>query len=188
MVSIVSLWLPILLSAVVVFIVSSIIHMVLGYHASDYKRLPDEDGITDALRKFSLPAGDYAMPWAGSMKEMNTPEFAERWAKGPAAFMTVLEPGPAKMGAQLTQWFLYSVVIGIFAAYITTRALAPVPNPDYLSVFRFVGATTFIGYAAALWQNSIWYKRSWRTTFKFTFDSLVYALLTAGFFGWLWPY
>ena len=53
--------------------------------------------------------------------------------------------------------------------------------------FRFVGCTAFIGYAVALWQNSIWFKRKWSTTAKNTFDGLVYALLTAGTFGWLWP-
>ena len=54
-------------------------------------------------------------------------------------------------------------------------------------MFRFVGVTAFLAYAAALWPMSIWYRRSWLTTFKGTVDGLVYALLTAGTFGWLWP-
>ena len=187
MVSIISLWLPILLSAVIVFIVSSIIHMVLGYHKNDLSSVPDEDGVMDALRPFSLPPGEYVVPRAADMKEMGTPEFIEKMNKGPCAFFTVLESGPPKMGVQLTLWFFYSIVIGIFAAYVTSRALAATPNPDYLAVFRFVGVTAFIAYSAALWQNTIWYKRSWVTTLKSTFDGLVYALLTAGTFGWLWP-
>ena len=60
-------------------------------------------------------------------------------------------------------------------------------NPVYLRVFRFAGATAFIGYAVALWQMSIWYRRAWSTTIKATVDGLIYALLTAGTFGWLWP-
>ena len=187
MVTITSLWLPILLSAVIVFIVSSLIHMVLGYHNNDFTAVPDEDGVMDALRPFSLTPGEYVIPRAGSMKEMGTPEFMEKMKKGPCAFFTVLENGPPKMGMQLTLWFVYSIVVGIFAAYVTTRALASTPNPEYLAVFRFVGATSFIAYSVALWQNSIWYKRSWATTAKSTFDGLVYALLTAGTFGWLWP-
>ena len=185
MVTIMSLWLPILLSAVLVFVLSSIIHMVLGYHNSDFAKLPKEDDVMDALRPFSIPPGEYHMPYAGTMKEMGTPEFTEKMNKGPMAFMTVLESGPPKMGVQLTSWFVYSIVIGIFAAYITSRAVAP--GADYLSVFRFAGATAFIGYSAALWQNSIWYKRAWSSTLKSTFDGLVYALCTAGIFGWLWP-
>ncbi len=187
MVSIASLWLPILLSAVIVFIVSSIIHMVLGYHSNDFSKLPDEDRVMDAIRPFSIPPGEYVMPRAASMKEMGTPEFIDKMNKGPSAFMTVLENGQPKMGLQLTAWFVYSIVIGIFAAYVTTRALASTPNPEYLAVFRFVGVTAFIAYATALWQNSIWYKRTWTTTLKSTFDGLVYALITAGTFGWLWP-
>jgi hypothetical protein len=185
MVTIISLWLPILLSAVIVFIVSSIIHMVLGYHNNDFAKLPKEDEVMDALRPFSIPPGEYVMPFAGGTKEMGSPEFVEKLTKGPSAFMTVLESGPYKMGMQLTQWFVYSVVVGIFAAYVASRALTA--GADYLAVFRFVGFTAFIAYTAALWPNSIWYKRSWITTAKSTFDGLVYALFTAGTFGWLWP-
>jgi hypothetical protein len=185
MVTIMSLWLPILLSAVLVFVLSSIIHMVLGYHNSDFAKLPKEDDVMDALRPFSIPPGEYHMPYAGTMKEMGTPEFTEKMNKGPMAFMTVLESGPPKMGVQLVSWFVYSIVIGIFAAYVTSRALDP--GADYRSVFRIAGATAFIGYSAALWQNSIWYKRAWSSTLKSTFDGLVYALFTAGIFGWLWP-
>ena len=54
-------------------------------------------------------------------------------------------------------------------------------------MFRFVGASAFLAYTVALWQNSIWLKRAWSSTLKHTFDGLVYALVTAGTFGWLWP-
>jgi len=49
MVSIVSLWLPILLSAAAVFILSSIIHMVLKYHNNDFKALPSEEPVMDDI-------------------------------------------------------------------------------------------------------------------------------------------
>ncbi len=185
MVSIMSLWLPILLSAVIVFVVSSIIHMVLPYHRTDFGKIPAEDDVMDALRKFNIPPGEYVIPCAGSPKEMGTPEFIEKSKKGPVAFLTVMQSGPPSMGMSLVLWFIYSVVVGIFAAYIASRALEP--GAHYLGVFRFAGAAAFAGYALALWQNSIWYKRAWSTTLKSTFDGLVYALLTAGTFGWLWP-
>jgi hypothetical protein len=54
-------------------------------------------------------------------------------------------------------------------------------------VFRFAGCTAFVGYAVALWQDSIWYKRNWGTTFRNTVDGLLYGCLTAGTLGWLWP-
>jgi len=185
MVPLISLWLPILLAAVVVFLASSVIHMVLPYHRKDLKKLPAEDEVMNALRKFDIPPGDYVMPCAGSPKDMGNPGFVDKMKKGPVAVMTVMPSGPPTMGRNLALWFLYCLAVSIFSAYITGRALTP--GAEYLSVFRFAGATAFIGYAVALWQNSIWYRRAWSTTLKSTFDGLVYALLTAGFFGWLWP-
>jgi hypothetical protein len=180
-----SLWIPILLSAVIVFVASSIIHMLLQYHRSDFKKIPSEEEVMENLRKVEIPPGDYVIPCAGSMKEWKTPEFIEKTTKGPVAFMTVIPSGPPAMGKSLALWFVYCIVVGIFAAYITSRALAP--GAPYLAVFRFSGCVAFIGYALALWQNTIWYKRSCSATLKSTFDGLVYALLTAGTFGWLWP-
>ena len=185
MVSLMSLWIPILLSAVIVFIVSSVIHMLLPYHRSDFGKVPSEDEVMEALRKFNIPPGDYVLPYAGSPEAMRSAEFTEKRAKGPVAFMTVMKSGPPSMGGSLVQWFIYSIVVGIFAAYIAGRALAP--DAHYLAVFRFVGSTAFVGYALALLQNSIWYQRNWSATFKSMFDGLIYALLTAGTFGWLWP-
>jgi hypothetical protein len=185
MVPVMSLWIPIVISAVIVFVISSIIHTVLTYHRTDFGKVPAEDKVMDALRHVGIPPGDYVIPCAGSSKEMKTPEFLEKMEKGPVAFMTVMPSGPPTMGKSLVQWFVYCLVVGVFAAYVTGRALEP--GADYLAVFRFAGSTAFLGYALALWQNSIWYKRAWSATLKSTFDGVVYALLTAGTFGWLWP-
>ena len=43
-----ALWLPIVLSALLVFVVSAIIHMVLKYHNRDYKQLPNEVAVRAA--------------------------------------------------------------------------------------------------------------------------------------------
>lgn len=185
MVSIVSLWLPILLSAVIVFVVSAFIHMVLPYHRSDFRRIPSQDAVMDALRPFSIPPGDYVLPHAESRKERESPEFAEKANRGPVAFVTVFPNGIPGMGKSLTQWFIYCVVVSIFAAYIAGRALDP--GAHYLEVFRFAGCTAFVGYSLALAQNSIWYRQAWSTTAKSMFDGLIYGCLTAGTFGWLWP-
>ncbi len=167
------------------FLVSSLIHMVLTYHRTDFGKLPAENEVMDALRPFGIPPGEYLMPCPSSRQEMKEPEFTAKVNKGPVAFLTVMPSGPPSMGASLVQWFVYCIVVGIFAAYVAGRALGP--GAEYLAVFRFVGATAFAGYALALFQNSIWYKRAWSTTLKSIFDGLVYALLTAGTFGWLWP-
>lgn len=183
MVPVMSLWAPILLAAVLVFLASFVFHMVLPYHRSDFKKVPSEDEVMDALRRFSVPPGNYMFPHAGSPAGMKDPAFVAKKERGPIATLTIMKD--ASFGASLAQWFVYCLVVGVFAAYVTGRALGP--GAEYLSVFRFAGTTAFVGYGLALWQHSIWYKIAWSTTIKSTFDSLVYALLTAGAFGWLWP-
>jgi hypothetical protein len=185
MVPITSLWIPIVLSAVIVFVVSSVIHMVLPYHRSDLRAVPKEDEMLEALRRFDLPPGDYAIPHAGSPEDMKKPDFIEKMKKGPIMLLTIAPGAAPSMGRSLTLWFLYSILVSFFAAYIAGRALGP--GAPYLAVFRFVGTAAFMGYSFALLQSSIWLKRSWVTTLKAVFDGLVYGLLTAGTFGWLWP-
>ena len=185
MVPITSLVLPILLSAVFVFIASSVIHMVLKYHMKDFSAVPDEDGLLDAFRRTKVTPGDYFLPYASSMEAMKSKEYCDKFAQGPVVTMTVSAGGAMNMGGQLMQWFLYTVVISFVTAYLTGRVL--LPGTDYLQVFRVAGTVAFMGYAMALPPFSIWYKRSWGTTVRSMIDGLLYALLTGGTFGWLWP-
>jgi len=182
---IIQLWLPIIVSAVVVFLASSVLHMMFKYHNSDFKKLPAEDAVMDDLRKHNIPAGDYFMPYTADNKERNSQEFKDKCKKGPAAVMTIYNHDDMTMGSSLVLWFVYSLIVGIFAAYIAGHALAP--GAHYLAAFRFAGATAFVGYSLALMQQSIWFKKSWSATLKSMFDGLIYALLTGGIFGWLWP-
>ena len=185
MTSLSALWLPILLSAVLVFAASSVIHMVLPWHKGDYRQVPEEKRLMDALRPLAVPPGDYMVPRPSNMKEMGTPEFAEKMKAGPVMMVTVMPNGNMSIGTSLAYWFVYSIVVGFFAAYVASAALPP--GTAYPRVFQLVGTTAFVGYALALWQMSIWYRRSWGTTIRSTIDGLAYALLTAGVFGWLWP-
>ncbi|TMG91455.1 MAG: hypothetical protein E6H76_03085 [Betaproteobacteria bacterium] len=185
MVGLSALWLPILLSAVIVFVVSSIIHVATPWHKGDYLQMPNEDKVMDALRPFALPPGDYMVPRPSSAQEIRSPDFVEKMNKGPVLVLTVMPNGSVAMTKSLVLWFLYSAVVGLFAAYVASRAL-PVDAP-YPRVFQLVGVTAFVGYSVALWQMSIWYRRAWGTTIRATVDGVIYALLTACIFGWLWP-
>lgn len=185
MVTLPALIVPVLLAAVLVFVASSIVHMVLPYHKGDFRKLGREDDVLDALRRAGVAPGDYAAPHAGSMAGMKSPDFIEKMKKGPVIVLTVAAGRAPSMGRELTLWFGYTVLVGVFAAYVTGRALGP--GAHYLEVFRFAGTVAFAGYALGLLQQSIWYMRPWGTTFKSVFDGLLYALLTAGTFGWLWP-
>jgi len=185
MVPLTALWLPILLSAVAVFIASSIVHMVLPLHRGDYKRLPDEEKLLEALRSAGVAPGAYMFPCPEDFKDMGSSEMAEKYTKGPVGMMTVLPNGPPMMAKHLVMWFVYCLVIGFFLAYIAGRTLSA--GVDYLAVFRVVGATGFLAYAGAYAADPIWRGASWPTTSKFLFDGLLYGLITAGVFGWLWP-
>ena len=183
MVHLAQLWLPILLAAVIVFVASSLLHMLLPWHKSDFGNTPNEAAVMDALRP--IPPGDYMMPRAGSMAEMKDPAFQERMKRGPVVVMTIMQWTPSAFPKSLVQWFIYAIVVSVFAGYLAGRALGP--GTAYLEVFRFAGTTAFLGYGMALAQNSIWWSKKWSTTVKSMIDALIYASLSAGVFGWLWP-
>ena len=159
MIPLTALWLPILLSAVIIFFASFVMHMVLTYHRSDYRNLPDEDRVTDALRSAGATRGPaYFFPYC-SFEEMKSAPMIEKMKRGPVGFLTVLPSGPPAMGKNLVQWFLYCVVISLFAAYLSGRTLAP--GAAFFEVFRVVGVAALLGYGAAHIQESIWGGRSW---------------------------
>ena len=185
MVDLLDLWLPILLSAVFVFIVSSVIHMALPIHKGDYKKLPGEADILAAMRGQNVPPGSYMFPCASSMKEMSTPEMVEKQNQGPVGHMTVIPNGPYAMGKALGQWFLFCILISLFVGYIGTFSLDR--GVDYMEVFRLTGTVAILGHAFSHVLNSIWKGSSWGITAKFVMDGVVYGLFTAGTFAWLWP-
>jgi len=180
-----ALWLPILLSAVIVFVASSILHMVLPFHRSDYQKLPNEAELLDAMRAADLAPGNYFFPHCTSPAAMKDPEFVAKMTKGPVGMLNVVPSGPPSMGKNLIQWFLLCLVMGVFVAYLTGRTLAP--GTHYLAVFRVAGTVAFVGHGIGQVPDSIWRGQRWGVTAKHVFDGLVYGLLTAGVFGWLWP-
>ena len=184
MMTVLSLWLPILLAAVAVFLASSVIHMMLGVHKNDLGAIPDERKVADALRPFAIPPGDYAIPH-GHAREMHTSEFIQKMKEGPVAIITVRPNEPAKMGKSLALWFGYSLAVGAVAAYVAGSTLGI--GAEYGEVFRVVAAVAFAGYSLAVLQASIWWGRSWGYTVRTMVDGVVYGLLTGGVFGWLWP-
>ena len=185
MVSLAALWLPILLSAVFVFIVSSIIHMAIPIHKGDYKKMDGEDAIREVMRGQNLTPGQYMMPAAHSMKEVATPEMAAKFKEGPVGYLTIVPNGQPSMGKALILWFLYCLLIGLFSGYMATICLSA--GAHYMDVFRVVGTAAILGYALGHCHESIWKGLKWSITIKFIIDGVIYALVTAGTFGWLWP-
>jgi hypothetical protein len=185
MVPISALWMPILLSAVIVFVASSILHMVLPYHKSDYRKLPGEDRVVDALRAAGVTPGPaYHFPHT-THKEMKSPEVVEKFKRGPIGLLTVIPSGPPAMGKYLAQWFVYCVVVSTVVAVVAGSTLSA--GTRYLVVFHLTALAAFLAYGVGQLQDSIWKGQTWGVTFKHVVDGLIYALLTAGTFGWLWP-
>jgi hypothetical protein len=184
MVPLSALLLPIFVAAVIVFVASSIMHMILPYHHSDCKQLPDEDKILGVMRTAGVKRGLYMFPFC-SHKNMKSPEIMEKFKQGPAGMMTVFPPGPPAMPKFLIQWFLYCIVVGIFVAYLTGRTVPP--GTPYLRVHQIAGCAAFMAYGLGNLANGIWKAQPWSVVLKEVFDGLVYGALTGGTFGWLWP-
>lgn len=185
MVALTSLWLPILLSAVFVFIMSSLIHMVFKWHRSDYRALPHEDAAREVLRQQKLAPGTYTVPHCTDMSQMGTPEMRKKYEEGPVGFLLIMPNAAPAMGKFLGLWFAWCLVVGVFVAYVTGRFAGT--GAEYLAVFRLSGTTAFMAYALAEPVSSIWKGQPWGATAKHMVDGLIYSLLTAGTFGWLWP-
>jgi hypothetical protein len=184
MVFLTALWMPIVLSAIFVFIASSIMHMILPYHRSDYRKLPDEEKLLGELRGAGLTRGLYIFPFH-THKDMNTPAAIERYKQGPVGMMTVLPSGPPVMPKFLALWFGYCLLVAFFVAYLAWHTVAP--GASYLAVFRVVGTAAFLAYGLGHLSDGIWKGQTWSATIKEAFDGLVFGLVTAGTFGWLWP-
>jgi hypothetical protein len=176
------LWLPILVSAVFVFIAGNVLWMALPFwHRSDYGRLPDEKTVLDALSV--AESGQYIVPCVDWNKL--TPEQRAEMQRGPSAFLLLRNPGKFSFGKLLVFYFLYALVISIFVGYLTGHT-RPIGAP-YIEVFRVAGTAGFLAYGFRSVSEGIWYGKPWKVVFKEMIDGLINALLMAGAFGWLWP-
>lgn len=180
-----SLWLPILLSAVLVFVVSSIVWVALPWHRRDYRGFPDEAAVLDALRGQELAPGQYDLPHLPDREERKQPEVQRRVREGPVGFFTLAPPGFPDTARSLGIWFLFLLAVSGTVAYVASRTLPP--GTEYLRVFQVTGTVAWAAYGFGMVQDAIWFARPWSFVGKHVLDSLLYALATAGVFGWLWP-
>lgn len=184
MLSVIDLWMPILVSAVLVFVASSVVHMVLKTHNNDYRRLPDEAQVTAAIRDQGVSPGTYMFPYCTDMKEMGSDETKAKFERGPVGMLTLLPNGMPNMGKLLGLWVVYLLLVALFVAYIAAASLPP--GTDYLTVFRVTGAAAFVPFVLGNMPASIWHGQPWSTTIRFGIDGVVYSLLVAGTFAGFW--
>lgn len=180
-----SLWLPVVVAAVAVWIVSAILHMVLRYHRTDYKPLSDEAGVGPVLRKAATAPGVYAIPYCTEPSQMKDPAVRKRYEDGPVALITVLRSGPPAMGKYLLLWFLFCFLVSFVTGYLARHTLAP--GADGLDVLRITGTAAFLAYGFGYIQDSIWKGIPWINSIKGIVDAAIYAVVTGVVFRCLWP-
>ena len=183
MVTIVSLSLAIVLSAVVVWIVSAIIWMVLPWHKTDYRALPNEPAARETLK--GLAPGQYNVPHLTSMAEMKQPENQQKFQEGPTGFITIVPNGVPNMGKGMILSFVFYLIVGILVAYVASRTLPA--GTEYLKVFQITGCVAFLAHGFAVIPDAIWFGRPNSAIGKVLLDAFIYSLMTGGVFGWLWP-
>ncbi|MCG8608208.1 hypothetical protein MJD09_24895 [bacterium] len=184
MVTITALWLAILVSAALAWIASALVWTVLPHHKKDFEGVPDEEAARNALTG-DLAPGQYNIPHVESQEQMKQPEVVKKFDDGPVGFLTVLPKGVPNMGKNMGLSFVYNIFVSIVVAYLASRTLDA--DASYLSVFRIAGTTAWLAYGTAVIPDAIWFGRPWSAIGKNLGDALLYGLLTAGAFGWLWP-
>jgi len=183
--SLASLWLPILLSAVGVFIASSLVHMVFQWHNSDYRPLPNEGEVGAALRQQNLPAGQYVMPHCPGMKDMQKPEMQKKYQDGPVAIITLRPNGMPPMGRYLAQWFVLTLFVALLAALVAGIALPVGASKE--AVFDVTFLLAFAAYGCGAISDGVWMGRAWKAVAKDLLDAFIYAAVTGVVFALLWP-
>jgi hypothetical protein len=187
MVSLAHLWLPILLSAVFVFIASSLVHMVFKWHNSDYHGFPNEEEVRAAVNQGTPAPGQYILPYCRDMKEMGSEDMQRKYKEGPLGFVILRKPGATNMGPMLLQWFLYCGLVSLATALLLSHSGLHA-GAGYRAIFHSAALASFMAYAFGSIPMGIWWGQPWGSVLKNLLDGLIYAGLTAGTFGWLWPH
>ena len=185
MVTLTSLWLPILLGAVFVFVASSLIHMAFRWHNADYRKLPNEDDVRSVIRKASPAPGQYVVPHCLDMKQLQTPEMQQKFVEGPNALLWIRANGRQGMGPLLGQWFALNLLVSFMVAYIAAHTLAAGVAP--MQVLRVTASIGFLAYGIGSISHGIWFYKPWTAVGKDLLDALIYGFAGGAAFAWLWP-
>lgn len=183
--TILSLWLPILVSAVLVFFASFVTWALLPFHGAEYKAIPDEEFFQDALAQRNVASGEYMVPFAGCKSErMKDPAFLERMKTHPMAHVRVWR-GMPNMGRNMALTFVVMLIVSALVAYLTSQTV--MFGADASRVFQISALVALMGYAFGGMPNGIWFGKSGRAFVLDFIDAIAYALITGAVFAWLWP-
>ncbi len=188
MVPLLDLWLPILLSPVAVFILSFLVWTALPHHKSDFKKLPNEDGVISVMREQPPEPGAYMLPRAWTHAEVKNAEIAQKLTQGPVGFINIVPSGIptlGKMGKKWVQLFVFYLVMSVLVAYVTGTAFAA-GHPG-MDVFRLSAMVAAMGHGAGVVTAAVYFGTPWSNTWKHVMDAVLYGVATGAIFAGLWP-
>jgi hypothetical protein len=175
-----SLALPIVLSAVALFFASFLSWMVLQLHKDDWKKIEDEDKFLGGVAGCNLPEGSYMFPGCKSQADTKSEEYRRKYDAGPRGVMTILPK--VNMGKNLGMTMAYFLVVSFLLAYLGTIALKP--GDGFLQVFRFISTAAFMTFLAAMVQHAIWFRPR---IVGHVIESVAYTAITGAIFAAMWP-
>lgn len=179
------LWLPILLSAAAVWVVSTIVGMALPHHKQDWINLPDEDGFMDYLRRSGIKPGNYLFPDFRTSEALKSEKVEKALQDGPVGHLSVWQP-PVTMGDKMIATFFVHLVVSLLIAYLTRVAL-PGPAP-FAKVFQIAATAGILAYCFSFIPNAIWWGSYKRTIVASVIDGIVYGCITGAIFAWFWQH
>ena len=179
-VSSLSLLLPTVLSAVALFFLSFLSWMVVQLHAADWRKLPHEDELREALRKSGINGGNFMFPGVEQPAEGRSPEFQQKVQQGPTGVLTVF--GSVNMARNLALTMLYFLVTSYCLGYLATLGIPR--GAEFFTVFRFVATAGLLTHLSSILSHAIWFHCR---VVGHGVESIVYALTLGFIFGALWP-
>ena len=178
------LWLPIVLSAAAVWVASALAWMLLPHHRKDFKGLPNEDALMNAVRSQNIAPGLYGFPDMHDCDKMKDPAFKAKMEAGPMGTLHVWPPG-FKMGGKMFASFVFYVVVSALVALLGAITLHH--GEDYHRVFHVTVLAAVMGYCLAGIPNAIWFNTPPRNVAMNLIDGIVYGVITAAIFTAMWP-
>ncbi len=183
------LWLPILLSAIAIWFISTIASMALPHHKQDWINLPDpptgEDNFMDDLRKRAIPPGNYLFPDFRTPAALKSPKVEQALKQGPVGHLSIWKT-PVTMGDKLLGAFIVHLIVAILIAYLTRLAL-PTSAP-FAKVFQFAATAGILAYSFSSIPSALWFGAYKRTIIASVVDGIVFGLVIGAIFAWRWPH
>lgn len=177
--AILSLWIPVVATALATMILSTLAWTLLPHHKPDMQEHPNADELAEQVRASDVPPGNYYFPAYGTPKAPGPFIKAGPWGN------LKIYPSAPNMGRNIALTFLTLLVVAVFVGYITAQACSP--GSDTSRVFQIAMTTAVLCHVFGGALNGIWFGKRLRFFITDAIDGLVYSAATGACFALLWP-